>query len=351
MAGCARTRDVVPIGSPVLNTRVFVLDRRLRPVPPGVTGELYVAGAGLARGYLRAGRPDRGAVRGLPVRPAGERMYRTGDLARWTAGGELEFAGRADDQVKIRGFRIEPGEIEAVLAAIRGSPRPWSSPARTPRGQAAGRLRGTARAPPGNGERAVAGRRAGSVGARLRRARLPDYMVPAAVVVLDALPLTAQRQARPHRAARPRLRGRCGSAAAPRPPAEEILCGVFAEVLGLDQVGPDDNFFDLGGHSLLATRLVTRIGRCSAPSCRCGRCSRRRPRRRLAGRLAHGRASAARPDGHAAARAGCRCRSRSSGCGSSTSWKGRRATYNIPVALRLAGDLDVAGAGAPRSAT
>ncbi|MFT8245740.1 amino acid adenylation domain-containing protein [Roseomonas sp. BN140053] len=244
-ASASDRSNPVPIGRPVWNTRLYVLDAALRPLPQGVTGQLFIAGVQLAREYL--GRPDLSARAFIPdpFRP-GERMYRTGDLARFRDDGAILFLGRADGQVKLRGFRIELGEIEAAIAACPAI-RQNRVIAREDR---PGDLRLVAYLVPGEGYDAA------TLRAHLA-ARLPDYMLPAAFVALDALPVNSSGKL--DRAALPAPEMEHGEGRPPETETERRLAVLFAEVLDLPRVGAEEDFFDLGGHSLLAVDLMLRV--------------------------------------------------------------------------------------------
>jgi amino acid adenylation domain-containing protein len=243
----------VSIGRPLGHARAYVLDPRGEPAPIGVPGELYLGGGGLARGYL--GDPARTAERFGPdpfTGESGARLYRTGDRVRWRADGELEFIGRVDQQVKVRGFRVEPGEIESTLARQPGV----EEAVVVAREDGPGQLRLVAYVVPEPGTTlSVAALRAAL------RAELPPYMIPAAWVTLDALPRTrngkTDRRSLPAPDAAPPERD--AGAAAPRSDAERVIAAAWREVLGVEEVGLDDNFFDLGGHSLLLARLRSRL--------------------------------------------------------------------------------------------
>ncbi|HEX8272375.1 MAG TPA: non-ribosomal peptide synthase/polyketide synthase [Longimicrobiaceae bacterium] len=240
----------VPIGRPVGDRRVYLLDRHFGPAPLGVAGELCIGGPAVARGYL--GRPELTAERFVPD-PFGEpgaRLYRSGDRARWNAAGELEFLGRTDFQVKIRGFRVEPGEVETVLAS---HPRV--------------REAAVAVREPEPGDRRLAGYVVAVEGARLDPAelrawlgeRMPEHMVPASVMVLEAMPLTPNGKLDRRALPAPEHAAAGEGYLAPRTPTEEVLTGIWAEIMRLERVGVRDDFFALGGHSLLATRVVSRV--------------------------------------------------------------------------------------------
>ncbi|MER7580091.1 amino acid adenylation domain-containing protein [Kitasatospora sp. NPDC097691] len=242
------TRPTIPIGRPIANTRTYVLDEDLEPQPVGVPGDLWLGGDGLAREYL--GRPDLTRERFLPdpFGPPGSRIYRTGDLARWLPDGNLEFLGRGDDQVKIRGYRIELGELDAALAAhpdIRAVATVVRDDA--PGGPAlAAYLVGDAR--PDH--------------AQLREymaARVPSYMIPAAFVWLDEIPLTANGKLDRKGLPAPEYDSGAGPDSAPRTPVEERVLSVMAQTLARESVGPDDDFYELGGNSLLLVTLFTHL--------------------------------------------------------------------------------------------
>ncbi|MEV6276994.1 cyclopropane mycolic acid synthase family methyltransferase [Nocardia sp. NPDC051832] len=327
--------STMPIGAPLTNVRVYVLDGGLRPVPVGVVGELYIAGAQVARGYR--GRPGLTSERFVACPfGSGDRMYRSGDEVRWHRSGALEFVGRADDQVQIRGVRVEPGEVEAALLAHRAVDRAVVVACAGADGAARLAayvvLTGDERGP---GESAFD---ATALRAFVGRS-LPEFMVPAVVLAVGELPLTpngkVDRQALPV----PEFVGAVYRA--PRDESERVLAGLFAEVLGVARVGVDDVFFDLGGHSLSATRLISRIRSVlgvelpirvvfEAPTVAA-----------LAARLGEGRVTRirlgvrARPDRVPLSYAQSRL------------WflhrfEPRSAVYHIPLALRLIGALDVA---------
>ncbi|WP_067861092.1 non-ribosomal peptide synthetase [Nocardia shimofusensis] len=326
----------VPIGRPVWNTSVFVLDSRLRPVAPGVMGELYLAGDQLAVGYLS--RPDLTADRFVadPFGPAGSRMYRTGDLVSWTRDGELNYLGRSDFQVKLRGLRIELGEIETALRAQPG-------------------VRDAVvlvRTDPQLGDQLIGYVTAGSftavdvdtVRAGLAAA-LPDYMVPAAIVVLDEFPLSAVGKL--NRKALPEPVFETKSFRAPGTAVEQSVAGVYADLLGRDEVGLDDDFFALGGNSLLATRVIARLNEAHDAALDVRALFQAPTVAALAQRIVPG-AGSARPGrgGRVALTAGPRPATVPLSPAQQRMWVLNRmdpssVAYNIPFALQIAGALDV----------
>ncbi|AKT37645.1 amino acid adenylation domain-containing protein [Chondromyces crocatus] len=257
-------RGVVPIGAPIANTRIYILDERLDPTPVGVPGELYIGGVGLARGYLR--RPDLTAARFVPDPhgPPGARLYRTGDRVRWRDDGVIEYLERLDFQVKIRGFRIELGEIEAALVqhpAVRDG-------VVVVREDASGEPRLVAYLVPRDAPEPAGAQAGTDLSPAALRAfladRLPGHMIPAAFVsVPAALPLTSSGKVDRRALPAPSAEGQdaARTLTSPRTPTEEILAGIWAEVLGTSTIGAHDDFFALGGHSLLATQVVARARR------------------------------------------------------------------------------------------
>jgi amino acid adenylation domain-containing protein len=242
--------EPVPIGEPITNTRMYILDGNLEPAPLGVRGELYIAGAGLARGYRKRGAMTAERFMPDPYREPGTRMYRTGDVARWREDGKIEYLGRTDQQVKVRGFRIELGEIEMVLSqhpAVREAVVIVC-------GDEDKRL--IAYLAPRHDQRTAL-----SELRQYLKQRLPEYMIPSGYVWLETIPLTSNgkldRKALPATDEVGIARGR--EYVAPSGPVEEALAGIWSGLLGVEKVGAHDDFFELGGHSLLLTQVVSRI--------------------------------------------------------------------------------------------
>ncbi|WP_082963952.1 non-ribosomal peptide synthetase [Mycobacterium sp. 852002-51961_SCH5331710] len=321
----------VPIGVPVPGAALFVLDARLRAVPAGVVGELYVAGSGVGLGYV--GRPGLSASRfvACPFGAPGQRMYRTGDLVSWGADGQLRYFGRADEQVKIRGYRIELGEIQAALTALEGVDQA-AVIAREDR----------------VGDKRLVGYITGDADPTQVRAqlsdRLPAYMVPTAVVLLDALPLTVNGKLDKRALPAPEY-AECDTYRSPRTAVEEILAGIFAQILGRERVGVDDSFFDLGGDSLSAMRVTAEINTALGVDVAVRTLFDASTVAQLAPRIGEGSPGlpplvvverpAAIPLSFAQQRL----------------WfleqlQGSSAVYNMPIALRLSGQLDAGALGA-----
>ncbi|SER23878.1 non-ribosomal peptide synthetase [Actinokineospora terrae] len=308
------------LGKPMDGTAMYLLDADLRPVPVGGVGELYVSGDHVARGYI--GRPGTTASRFVAC-PFGGRMYRTGDLARWRSAGVMEFLGRVDGQVKLRGFRVELGEVERAATAVAGVE------------QAAAVIREDR---PGD-KRLVAYLTGDGDTARVLSAlaeTLPEYVLPSAVVWLESLPRNGNGKL--DRQALPAPELSVSVVGAPRTAQEEILCGLFAEVLGVSSVGVDDGFFDLGGHSLLATRLISRVRTVLGAELGIRDLFTAPTVAGLVGRL------------EAAPRPALRPAVRPERLPLSPAqrrlwflegWEGRRSVYNVTVALRMTGPLDV----------
>jgi hypothetical protein len=243
----------IPIGRPIANTQLFLLDPHLQPVPTGVRGELYIGGDGLARGYLNM--PTLTAERFIPhpfSAAPGARLYKTGDMARYLPDGTIEFLGRIDHQIKLRGFRIELGEIEAALKHYPGIQEALV----VAREESTGEKWLAAYV--------VSAQQPGPAVPELRsflQAKLPDYMIPAAFIILSSLPLTPSGKIDRKRLPIPErdVLAVKGARQTPRTPTEAVLASIWAEILGLAHVGVHDHFFEIGGHSLLAIRVLSRI--------------------------------------------------------------------------------------------